>query len=78
MNWAGLGGAYPNWMHDYTIITVERENGNYMRWMHMRRSELMWKPAINNGIVEVCPAGDKERDGNGRQWEQRVEVIGQR
>jgi beta-galactosidase len=27
------------------------------------------------GICEVCPAGDKEKDVQGRQWEQRVEVM---
>jgi beta-galactosidase len=27
------------------------------------------------GIVQVCPAGDKERDVEGRQWEQRLEVM---
>ena len=26
------------------------------------------------GIVEICPAGDKERE-HGRQWDQRVEVM---
>jgi len=25
--------------------------------------------------VQICPAGDKERDATGRQWEQRVEVM---
>ena len=27
------------------------------------------------GIVEVAPGGDKEEDAQGRQWEQRVEVM---
>src|ERR1039458_1086315 len=27
------------------------------------------------GIIEVCPAGDKEKDVSGRQWEQRLEVM---
>jgi beta-galactosidase len=27
------------------------------------------------GIIQVCPAGDKERDATGRQWEQRLEVM---
>jgi beta-galactosidase len=27
------------------------------------------------GIIEVCPAGDKEKDATGRQWDQRVEVM---
>jgi beta-galactosidase len=27
------------------------------------------------GIIQVCPAGDKEREVTGRQWEQRLEVM---
>ena len=27
------------------------------------------------GIIQVCPAGDKEKDAEGRQWEQRMEVM---
>jgi beta-galactosidase len=27
------------------------------------------------GVAIVCPAGDKERDATGRQWDQRVEVM---
>ncbi|HEY2882817.1 MAG TPA: DUF4982 domain-containing protein, partial [Pirellulales bacterium] len=28
-----------------------------------------------HGIIQVCPAGDKERDATGRQWQQRMEVM---
>ena len=35
----------------------------------------MSKPSTRFGIVQVCPAGDKERDVRGRQWDQRVEVM---
>jgi predicted nucleic acid-binding Zn ribbon protein len=28
-----------------------------------------------NITIEICPAGDKEGDAQGRQWEQRVEVM---
>src|SRR5262249_58700064 len=27
------------------------------------------------GIIQICPAGDKEKDVTGRQWEQRKEVM---
>ena len=34
-DWPGLGGAYPDWMHDFTLALVRESNGNYVRWMHV-------------------------------------------
>jgi beta-galactosidase len=34
-DWPGLGGAYPDWMHDFTLALVRASNGNYVRWMHV-------------------------------------------
>jgi beta-galactosidase len=33
--WAGLGQAYPTWMHDFTAQLLRDSHGNYMRWMHI-------------------------------------------
>ncbi len=74
-DWAGLGGAYPDWMHDYTLSLLKESNGNYMRWMHVAPQKVDVEACDKYGIVEVCPAGDKERLVTGRQWEQRVEVM---
>lgn len=74
-DWAGLGGAYPNWMHDYTLKLLKESNGNYMRWMHVAPQRVDVEACDRLGIVEVCPAGDKERLVTGRQWEQRAEVM---
>ncbi len=74
-DWAGLGGAYPNWMHDYTLSMVKESHGNYMRWMHVSPQRADVEACDKYGIVEVCPAGDKERLVTGRQWDQRVEVM---
>jgi beta-galactosidase len=74
-DWAGLGGAYPNWMHDYTLSMLRESNGNYMRWMHVSPQRADVEACDRYGIVEVCPAGDKERLVTGRQWDQRVEVM---
>jgi beta-galactosidase len=74
-DWAGLGGAYPDWMHDFTLAFVRESNGNYMRWMHVAPQRADVAACDRLGIVEVCPAGDKERLVTGRQWEQRVEVM---
>lgn len=74
-DWAGLGGAYPDWMHELTISMLRESNGNYLRWMHVAPQAADVSACDRYGIVEVCPAGDKERLVNGRQWDQRVEVM---
>jgi beta-galactosidase len=74
-DWPGLGGAYPDWMHDYTLSMVRQSNGNYLRWMHVSPERADVAACDRMGIIEVCPAGDKERLATGRQWDQRVEVM---
>jgi len=74
-DWAGLGEAYPDWMHDYTAQLVRASHANYIRWMHISPQAVDARACDKSGIVEVCPAGDKEKDVTGRQWEQRVEVM---
>ena len=73
--WAAVGGAYPDWMHDYTAGLIRGSNGNYMRWMHIAPKAQNVRACDRFGIVQICPAGDKEKDAVGRQWEQRVEVM---
>jgi beta-galactosidase len=74
-DWPGLGGAYPDWMHDFTATLVRESHGNYLRWMHVAPQRADVTACDRQGIVEVCPAGDKERLVTGRQWDQRVEVM---
>ncbi len=74
-DWAGLGGAYPDWMHDFTLSLLHESNGNYLRWMHVAPQRADVAACDKYGVVEVCPAGDKERLVTGRQWEQRAEVM---
>ncbi|WP_365297131.1 sugar-binding domain-containing protein, partial [uncultured Mucilaginibacter sp.] len=74
-DWAGFGGAYPNWMHDYTLSLLRESNGNYLRWMHVSPEKADVEACDRMGIVEVCPAGDKEGMVTGRQWDQRAEVM---
>jgi len=73
--WAGLGQAYPDWMHDYNAQLIRSTHANYIRWMHISPQAVDVRACDKSGIVEVCPAGDKEKDATGRQWEQRVEVM---
>ncbi len=74
-DWPGLGGAYPDWMHDFTLALLKASNGNYVRWMHVSPQRADVAACDKFGIVEVCPAGDNEGDARGRQWDQRVEVM---
>jgi beta-galactosidase len=74
-DWAGLGQAYPDWMHDANAALLRASNGNYIRWMHIAPQAVDVRACDKYGIVQVCPAGDKEADAKGRQWEQRVAVM---
>ncbi len=83
-DWPGLGGAYPDWMHDFTLALLRASNGNYIRWMHVSPQRADVAACDKYGIVEVCPAGDKEQDpllpppGRQpipRQWDQRLDVM---
>ncbi|MGD0887744.1 MAG: sugar-binding domain-containing protein [Acidobacteriaceae bacterium] len=73
--WAGVGAGYPDWMHDHTARMIRECHGNYMRWMHISPQKVDADSFARFGIVQVCPAGDSERDVTGRQWDQRVEVM---
>ena len=46
-----------------------------MRWMHISPQKVDADAMARYGIIQVCPAGDKEREVTGRQWEQRLEVM---
>ena len=74
-DWPGLGGAYPDWMHDFTAALVRASNSNYIRWMHVAPERADVEACDKFGIAIVCPAGDKEKDVEGRQWDQRAEVM---
>jgi beta-galactosidase len=74
-DWAGLGQAYPDWLHDYDAQLVRSTHANYVRWMHIAPQPVDVRAYDQAGIIEICPAGDKEKDVSGRQWEQRKEVM---
>ena len=83
--WAGLGQAYPDWLHDYNAELIRSTHANYVRWMHISPQAVDVRAFDRAGIAEVCPAGDKEGDPvldhrlspatATRQWEQRLEVM---
>jgi beta-galactosidase len=84
-DWAGLGEAYPDWMHDYNAELVRSTHANYIRWMHISPQAVDVRACDKFGIVIACPAGDKEQDPvlddrllpdvAAREWAQRLEVM---
>ena len=73
--WATLGQAYPDWLHDYNASLMRACHGNYVRWMHISPQRVDADAMARYGIIQVCPAGDKEREVTGLQWEQRLRVM---
>ncbi|WP_340113237.1 glycoside hydrolase family 2 protein [Maribellus mangrovi] len=73
--WPGVGMSVPPWLSDYSNKLMIESNGNFVRWMHITP----WKQDVEScdrvGLIQVMPAGDSERDVNGRRWEQRCEVM---
>jgi hypothetical protein len=73
--WPALGNAVPPWLSDYSNGLMVESNANLVRWMHVTP----WKQDVEScdrvGLLEAMPAGDAEKDIDGRRWEQRKEVM---
>lgn len=73
--WPALGSAVPAWLSDFSNRMMLESNANLVRWMHVTP----WKQDIEScdrlGLMEAMPAGDSEKDIDGRRWEQRVELM---
>ncbi|HYJ89927.1 MAG TPA: hypothetical protein VEV84_01345, partial [Pyrinomonadaceae bacterium] len=73
--WPALGSAVPPWMSDLSNRMIVSGGGNLIRWMHVTP----WKQDVEScdrvGLMESMPAGDSEKDVEGRRWQQRVELM---
>jgi beta-galactosidase len=74
-DWAALGEAVPDWMHDYHANLIRGSNSNYIRWMHITPQRIDVVANDKFGIINIAPAGDKEGDVTGVQWTQRTNVM---
>lgn len=72
--WATIGVAN-DWIADYDMQLIKESNANYIRWMHVAPKANYIRSGDKYGIVSIVPAGDKEKDVEGRQWSQRVEAM---
>lgn len=73
--WAGIGSGVPAWLSDFSNQMMVESNANLVRWMHVAP----WKQDVEScdrvGLIQAMPAGDSERDVDGRRWEHRLEVM---
>ena len=73
--WPTVGMSVPAWMSDYSNSLMVKSNGNLVRWMHITP----WKQDVEScdrvGLIQAMPAGDSEKDVEGRRWEQRTELM---
>lgn len=72
--WAAIGIA-PDWLKDMDAKLIRESNANHVRWMHVAACPADIRSYDRYGIVCTQPAGDKERESFGRQWDQRVELM---
>lgn len=72
--WAAIGIA-PDWLKDVDAKLIRQSNANHIRWMHVAACPADIRSCDRYGIVCTQPAGDKERENFGRQWDQRVELM---
>jgi beta-galactosidase len=73
--WAVLGNAVPEWVTDFDGQLIKSSNADFIRWMHISAEPADIRMTDKYGIVSLQPAGDSEKDVEGRQWEQRMEVM---
>lgn len=68
-------GAVPDWLKDMEAGLVRESNGNHLRFMHIAAPPATIRSCDRYGIICTQPAGDKERENFGRQWNQRMELM---
>lgn len=73
--WPAVGISVPAWLSDYSNDLMVQSGGNLVRWMHVTP----WKQDVEScdrvGLIQAMPAGDAEKDRDGRKWEQREELM---
>ena len=73
--WPSVGQDVPAWLSDYSNDLMVKTNANLVRWMHVTPSKQDIESCDRVGLIQAMPAGDAEKDCQGRQWEQRTELM---
>lgn len=73
--WPSVGMSVPPWLSDFSNRLMVESGGNIVRWMHVTP----WKQDVEScdrvGLPQAMPAGDAEKDCDGRQWHMREELM---
>ena len=72
--WPAIGCA-PQWLKDQDAVWIRESNANHIRFMHVAGAPADIRAFDRYGVVCTQPAGDKERENFGRQWDQRMELM---
>lgn len=73
--WPAVGQSVPPWLSDFSNGLMVEGNANLVRWMHVTPGKQDIESCDRVGLLQAMPAGDKEKDVEGRQWTQRVELM---
>ncbi|MDE5749320.1 MAG: beta-galactosidase, partial [Duncaniella sp.] len=73
--WPGVGMSVAPWLSDYSNGLLIDGNANFFRWMHVTAWKQDAESCDRVGVMQMLPAGDAEKDAEGRQWGQRTELM---
>ena len=73
--WPAIGLSVPSWISDFSNRMMVDSNANLVRWMHVTPSKQDVESCDRVGLMQSMPAGDSEKDVDGRRWEQRLELM---
>lgn len=73
--WPGLGDAYPDWMHFYTLNLMKEAGANWVRWGHCAGGPAQIESCDRLGLMVEQPGVDGESDTVGAAWTIRAEAF---
>jgi beta-galactosidase len=73
--WPGLGAAYPDWMHYYTLQLMKDAGGNFVRWGHCAGAPADIRSSDQLGMLALQPGVDGEGDARGAAWDLRASAF---
>ncbi len=73
--WAAVGAAYPDWLHDFSNGYMVEGHARLVRWEHTMPSPQDVSSCDRVGLPQIMPGADREQDSVGREWEMRVEIM---
>jgi beta-galactosidase len=73
--WPGLGAAYSDWMHYFTLELMKEAGGNWVRWGHCAGAPADLASTDELGLLVEQPGVDGEGDARGEAWKIRAAAF---